>query len=200
MAREIHLQGTTVVSRFSFNKLEREKLYGKKTRLVVDETGNPCSPRSLSIDGSVLVAAGGYAQMYVNSEGETVPSNEIVKVDLEGMGLPVTDSTLNVPQEVQEVSIHRMLDHCTTSPYRLHPEELDPELEEKLKNGKIFETPFAYRKGSTQRPAFLLQNEEGYFLLVSDPHGFEFCAPDQQMVETDSDDPFTDDFDFGMMG
>jgi hypothetical protein len=201
MPREIHVQQGDAISRFTFSKLSREKLYGKKVRQVVDEAGNPCSPRSLSLDGSVLVASGGYAQMYVTPEGDAVSSRDITKVDLEGMGLPSHDSTLNVPQEIREVSPNRLLDHMTTSPYALTVEEIDPVLEKSLNAGKIFETSFAYRKGSTPMPAFLLENEAGYFLLVSDPHGFEFCAPDQQMVEADSDDdPFTDDFDFGMMG
>jgi len=200
MPREIQLQGNTI-SRFTFTKLSREKLYGKKRCLVVDEQGNPCSSRSLSLDGSVLVAAGGYAQMYVTPDGDAVSSRQVTKVDLEGIPLPVTESTLNTPQEIREVSVNRLLDCYTTSVYSLSPEELDPELEEKLQAGRIFETKFAYRKGSTPQSAFLIHNEHGYFLLVSQPHSFEFCAPEQQMVEADSDDdPFTDDFDFGMLG
>jgi len=201
MSRKILLKKGEEISRFSLTRLSREKLYGKKIRLAVDEQGKPCETRALSRDGAVLVAPGGYSQVYLTKTGLMVPSEEVQKVDREGQPLPVTESTLNVPQEIQETTPDRILEHCTAFPYHLTPEEIDPDLERFLNAGAFFETVFAYRKGSTLNPAFLLKNEQGYFLLVCSPHNFSFCSPDQQIVEEDdeNEDPFTEDFDFGML-
>lgn len=158
-------------------------------------------PREIQLQGNTVSRFTFTKLSHMTPDGDSVSSRDIVKVDLEGMGLPVSESTLNTPQEIHEVGTDRLLDHYVVSVYQLTVEELDPELEEKLKAGSVFETSFAYRRGSTPQAAFLINNGEGYFLLVSKPHNFQFCAPDQQVTEMDTeDDPFTDDFDFGMMG
>ena len=42
MARSIVVRWEGSESAFGFTKVEREKLYGKKERVVVDENGNEC--------------------------------------------------------------------------------------------------------------------------------------------------------------
>ena len=54
MARSIVVRLGDEESAFGFTKVEREKLYGKKERVVVDETGRECDAAWLTPDGAVL--------------------------------------------------------------------------------------------------------------------------------------------------
>ena len=65
MAKSIVVRFQGEDSTFSFSKIERERIYGKKERVVVDEKGQTCSSAWLTADGSALVLSGGTAHVYV---------------------------------------------------------------------------------------------------------------------------------------
>ena len=54
MAKNIVVRWGGEETAFGFTKVEREKLYGKKDRVVVDEQGRVCSSAWLTADGSAL--------------------------------------------------------------------------------------------------------------------------------------------------
>lgn len=201
MARNIVVRLGDEESAFAFTKVEREKLYGKKERVVVDEQGRTCSSAWLTADGSALVLSGGTAHVNVDDRWTSYEQEERVAVDLAGQPLPTRPSTLGVAQPLVEASVERLLDHTTSVVYQLEAETLGDALRAALAAGKLFEAPFLYRDGLTPDVLFLVQNEEGVFALVGRPTGFDFvrreALPEPETSERE--DELDADLDFGMM-
>jgi hypothetical protein len=203
MARTIVVNLGGEVSEFAINRINRDKLYGRKRRLIVDEDGNPTEAAALTRDGSALLLKGATASIYVNDEFDVTERSDLVAVDSEGEPLDPVDSTLGTEQPLEgPVDPRRVLDHIAKAVYMLDPEALGDQLRESLEKGEIFETRFNYRKGFDSSPMFLLHNEQGFFGIVGDETTFDFLykdvAPDVD-DEDDDEDPFgDDDLDFSM--
>jgi hypothetical protein len=201
MAKSIVVRFKGEDSTFSFSKIEREKIYGKKERVVVDEKGQTCSSAWLTADGSALVLSGGTAHVYVDDRWSAFETEERRAVDLEGRPLEVKPSTLGVVQDLVPSSVERLLDHATAVVYQLDPESFDDGLKGALAKGEIFEAPFQYRDGLTSDVMFLVQNDEGAFALIGKPTGFQTIVreslPEPETAETE--DELGDDLDFSMM-
>jgi hypothetical protein len=186
-------------SSFQIAKIDREKLYGRKERIVVDEDGKTCVSAHLTSDGAALIPSGGAAYLYVDDSFDVVDRGALIGVDEEGKPLALCPSTLGVPQPAQEVDASRVLDHIVTSVYSLMPETLGAKLAERLAAGAIIETRFNWREDYRDAPAFLLQNAEGVFALVATPTGFEFVERQAlPQIEEDGDEG-EEDLDFAMM-
>ena len=71
-------------SRFSFSKLSRSKLYGKKRRVVLDPDGNPCAKAALTEDGSMLLKSGMTGQGYFDGGGRLHERGSLVGIDADG--------------------------------------------------------------------------------------------------------------------
>ena len=202
MARSIVVNWGGNVSTFGISKVDREKLYGKRTRMVVDENGEPCTMATLTRDGSALLPPGSLAMLYVNDDFEVCERSDLRALSADGELLDEVESTLGVEVPLSgPVTPERVLDFVAKSVYQLDAEELDASLREALEAGQIFETRFNYRKGFDDNTLFLLKNDEGFFGLVSEPAGFEFLYREQatSMNDDDAEDPFEDDdLDFSM--
>lgn len=203
MARTIVVNFDGEVSEFGLTRVSREKLYGRKLRLVVDESGEPTDTAYLTRDGSALLLKGAMASIYVDEDFEVTERGDLQAVDANGEPIEPVDSTLGVEQKLEgPVDPTRVLDHNAKAVYELDPELLGDSLRELLEEGKIFETRFNYRKSFDDAPIFLLQNDEGFFAVVGDEAKFEFLYKNQAQVadDDDDDDPFgDDDLDFSMM-
>ncbi len=201
MAKNIVVRLGDEESAFDFSKVEREKIYGKKERVVVDEQGRECSSAWLTADGSALVLSGGTAHVNVDDRWTAYEQEERRAVDLEGRPLETVPSTLGVAQELREASVERLLDHTTSVVYQLDPAQLGEQLRAALAAGKLFEAPFLYRDGLTPDSVFLLQNDEGLFALVGRATGFDFVRretlPEAETAEREDD--LDGDLDFSMM-
>lgn len=201
MAKNIAVRWGGEESAFDFVKVEREKLYGKKDRVVVDEQGRTCSSAWLTADGSALVLSGGTAHVWVDERFSAYEQEERRAVDLEGRPLDTKASTLGVVQELAEASVEELLDHTTSVVYQLEAETLGPVLREALAAGRIFRAPFLFRDGLTEDSVFLVQNDEGLFALVGRPTGFAFirreALPEPETVLRE--DELDGDLDFSMM-
>lgn len=200
MAREIVVTAGGATSRFGLERVSRDKLYGVKRRVIVDEDGRDCVTATLARDGSALLGPGAVAQLYLDDADDVVERDELVAVDADGQPLPRYDSTLGAEQPLDgPIPCERVLDFVTTAVYALDPAELDPELAASLAAGDIYETRFSYRGGTDLAPLFLLQNEHGVFGLVGEPADFAFLHRELPPPE-DDDDPFDDDeLDFSML-
>lgn len=200
MARGIVLSLAGEESSFGFSKVEREKLYGKKDRVVVDENGLPCSSAYLTADGIALVPQGGAAYVYVDDRFDTVERSEMKGVDDQGQPLPLVPSTLGVVQPLTgPVPPERLLDHTTTVVYELSAETFGDTLRAALADGKLFETRFNYREDYADAPAFLLQNDSGTFLLVGQPTLFDFVRREALPAADTSDEDEAEELDFSML-
>lgn len=203
MARAIVLQLDGEESAFGFLKVEREKLYGRKQRVVVDEQGRTCQAAWLTADGSALVPNGGTAHVWADAQWNAAEQDQRVAVGESGDALETRPSTLGVPQEARVVDARRLLDHVVTTVYQLSPETIGPRLEAALATGAILELPFRYRDGYDEDAMFVLKNDEGVFALVAREAGFAFLERQQLPLALDGgaseSDELSDDLDFSMM-
>jgi len=201
MAKSIALRLADEASSFAFVKLDREKLYGRKERQVVDAEGNRCYPAWLSSDGAALVPPGGLAMVYVDEGFATIERSALKAVDEQGADLPLQPSTLGVAQALEPATPQRLLDHVIYSVYQLQAETLGPTLAAELEAGKLFSAPFNYRDDYALEVIFLVRNEAGIFGLVGKPSKFDFLARDLAPVAAavDEGDDLTDDLDFTML-
>ncbi len=203
MARSIVVNWGGEVSEFGLERVSRDKLYGRKIKVVVDEDGNATETAYLTRDGSALLLKGAMAMIYVNDEFEVAERSDLLAVDHEGKLRDRVESTLGVEQELRgPIDPSRVLDHIAKAIYLLDPEMLGDKLKAALEDGQIFETVFAYRSGFDSSPAFLLKNDDAFFAIVGDEVPFDLLYKEQAAVVDDDDDdedPFSDDdLDFGM--
>ena len=104
-----------------------------------------------------------------------------------------------------EVSIEEFLDHSVRLIYSLDPVsgEMD-EFRKAVDSGKIFRFNFSYRGGTSVDPAFVLSNEHGLWLLITDNNRVEYaslahaavCARIEEPEEEEED---REELDFGML-
>jgi hypothetical protein len=201
VARTISLRLGSDVTEFSFSKINRERLYGKKERVVVDESGNACRAAWLTVDGSALVLTGGTAHVWVDPAWSAVELDARRAVDAENAPLPLRPSTLGVAQDATPATVERVLEHVVDAVYALSADALGTELRERLEAGEIFEAPFSYRDGYEEDVLFILRTDEGIFGLVSRPTRFSFVSRDALPpdVQGDADDDLEGDLDFSMI-
>jgi len=202
LSRTIEIVYNGEVSSFEFAKVDRGKLYGRKTRVCLDAAGRECGEARLTEDGRYILPHGTTASLYVNESGDAVSSKELISVDSGGQPLPLLPSTLNAPQEVSElVPLDDFLMHRVTAVYQLDDAAISTALDAALSRGDIFRVPFRYRPSRHDNPAFLLMNDEGIFLLVAEPAAFDFIGYDAVATEPADDEmprDAPDDFEFGM--
>lgn len=202
MPRTIELVFSGEVSSFGFAKVDRGKLYGRKTRVCLDAAGRECAEARLTEDGRHILPNGTTASLYINEKGDAVSSKELISVDSDGQALDMLPSTLDTPQDVSgPVPLDDFLMHKVTAVYQLDNSAISPALEAALSRGGIFRVPFRYRPSRHDNPAFLLMNDEGIFLLVAEPAAFDFIGCDAAATEPADDEMYgdtPDDFEFGM--
>lgn len=202
MAREIVVRRGEHESRFSFSKIDRSKLYGRRRRVPLDPDDQRCERASLTADGSLLIRRGMVAQGYFDSVGTWVPDKELVPVNEEGEELPVQPSTLGEAQEAEAVGPEALLDLRIFSVYSLAEAEVEEELVAALRAGEFFRVPFVYRAGPGGDVAVLVANADGeLFALVGTPTTPEWQSPDERVPtyeESDDDDDDDLDLDFEM--
>jgi hypothetical protein len=201
MAKNIVVRWEGEESAFPFVKVERDKLYGSKERVIVDEQGRTCSSAWLTADGSALVLAGGTAHVNVDDAWTAYEQDERRAVDLEGRALETQPSTLGVAQDLVEASVDRLLDCTTSVVYQLETDGISASLLAALSSGTIFEAPFLYRDGLSADSVFLVKNDEGVFALVGRPTGFDFVKRDAlpEPETAEREDELDADLDFSMM-
>jgi hypothetical protein len=202
MAKSIAVRLAGEASSFAFTRLDREKLYGRKERQVVDADGKRCFPAWLSSDGAALVPPGGLAMLYVDEGFATVERSALKAVDDQGAPLPLQPSTLGVEQELEgPVTPQRVLDHANHGVYQLQAETLGAKLAAELDAGKIFCAPFNFRDDYALEVLFLLRNEAGTFGLVGKSSNFELVRREIAPVAPGADegDELSDDLDFNML-
>ena len=200
MAREIILSVGGKDSHFTFSKLTRQKLYGRKKRITVDVNGEPCSRSSLALDGSVVIKSGMLAQGYFDENHTQLSRKDLVGMDSDGKELPLIPRTLNVSQIATEVTPTELLNLRVVSIYILTSDNLDEDLKDSLNKGSIFSFPFNYNADFHAEVGFVVSNKDGYFAIIGVPTepdwiGHEIVQAQADELEHEWDD---DDLDFEM--
>lgn len=199
MAKNIVVSFQGQESSFAFKPVERAKLYGKKQRVVLDQSGNPCTKASLLEDGSLLLKSGMTGQGYFLSDGKSLKLSDLKGYSVDGKELDKVPSTLDVAQELQgPVSASEILDTKTQTVYTLEPEQLADALKGELENGSIYRFNFNYREDYSAEVGFLFENSEGFFALIGEPIEHNWLSLEVAPIFDFSDDN-EDDLDFEMM-
>jgi len=183
MSRNIDISYQGRASCFHLTPVDRKRLHGFKRRIAVDENGDECTTAHLTRDGRFLLGAGCTADLYINDDGDAINHSELVTVDTDGKLLPTLSSTLNRPQDVEQVKLDDFLSHVVTKVYALEAETLDLAMEKALRDGMIFRMSYRPRATHTETPAFLLANKNCVFLMQAEPCNFDFVGLEQAMSE-----------------
>lgn len=202
MARGIVVSFQGEPSEFDLAKVERDKLYGRKVRVVVDDQGRDCKPALLTRDGTAVAPSGCVSSLYLDEAFEVVERDQLVAVDGEGNALALVRSTLGVEQPLTgAVDASRVLDCQIASVYALSPTRLGEALRAGLDGGGIFETKFNYRDDYNAETAFLLKNDAGYFALIGNPLKLEFLSREATPLApvVEDDEGGDEELDFSMM-
>ncbi len=199
MVKPIILNFKGSVSSFYLRKLERKKLYGSRKRIPIDSKGEVCKRAALTDDGLVLITSGMTAQGWYDITGRQVESNEIGAQDSNSNELKLVPSTLGVEQMLEgPVEDNEILDLHLESVYLLEAENLNDELSQSLKSGKVWKFAFNYRPDYRAETAFLISNDKGIFALIGVPTFPMFLSPNAPPPVDDSSEEDEADLDFEM--
>ena len=199
MARVISVSLDGVESSFSFKAVDRAALYGKRRRVALDRSGEPCSRASLLQDGSLLLRSGMTGQGYFLSDGSFLKQSDLEGFDVNGSPLEKVPSTLGVPQPLEgPVDPSEVLDLRVETVYALDPDTVSDDLLVKLNAGNVYRFVFNFRDDYRAETGILLANDNGVFALIGFSLAYEWASL-QAMAELPAvDDESDDDLDFEM--
>jgi hypothetical protein len=199
MASTINVELDGDSAAFTFKPVDRAALYGKRRRIALDESGQPCSRASLLDDGSMLLRSGMTAQGYFLPDGTWVPQGELEAVDANGSPAERVPSTLGEAQRLSLATPEELLDLHVQTVYALEPESITDSLAQALNAGALYSFAFNYRPDYRSETAILLANDDGYWALVGNPATAEWQElASVTAVTAASDDAGDDDLDFEM--
>jgi len=188
------------------NKVDRTKLYGTVSTETLDKDQRRCDLATLAYDGRTVISMGGTAIGYMNPQGEWLSRADLTAVDAEGTPIEEVESSFKVDLALdQEVSVEEFLDHSVRLIYYLKPEEGNTgPCEQALADGKIFKIAFSYRGGTSVDPAFILSNEHGMWLMITDSNRVDYASLAQAAVcarieEPEEEEEDNEELDFGML-
>lgn len=167
MARLVLLSHNNQTYSLPLTKVDRNKIYGTKKRVPLDEQGRICTRASLTADGKHLLKSGMTAQGYFTSNDRLVSRSEMVGIDQYGNIVNSKPSTLGEAQDlVGPVSLQEILDMDLESVFYLGPNSGAEPLAKILEEDICFKFPFNYTAGLEVETAYLVSNEDGLFALV----------------------------------
>lgn len=163
---------------FSFVKLDRAKLYGTRRRIILGPSNDVCQRAQLTEDGSLLLRSGMTSQGYFDDTGDLISRSDFVGISADGSIVERQPSTLGVAQKlVGPVDAREVLDLALSAVYHATVEKIVSSLENKLKKGEVFRFSLNYYADFQTETAYLLYNDEGYFILVGMPKTPQWLEP-----------------------
>lgn len=199
MARTLRLAFGEAEASFSFKKLERARLYGRRRRYFLDPDGEVCQRAKLTLDGTLLLKAGMTGVGYIDQSGSFVERDQLIKIDANGQVLETLPSTLDSPQPLEgPVEPQAVLDLIVNTVHQLEPVDLPEDLKTALDEGKIYRFAYSYGASTERDTGFLIANTEGYFAIIGAPTAFDWVQPDLKGMSVAGDDDMEDDLDFDM--
>jgi hypothetical protein len=181
---DLTFQGQPV--RFAKSEIDRARLYGLRKVIALNGQGRECQHALLTRDGRHVLPTGSTADLYINECGDAIPRRELVAVHEActplSAGAPTVSSSLEI---VGPLAANELLDHVVARVYALYPVAVPTRLAKALGAGAVFRVPYRSRLGAVETPAFLLAGDTGAFLILAEPHGFDFVSPDQPVLPVD---------------
>ena len=180
-------------------KVDRTKLYGTSEKIVYDTNKEECVLSDL-YEGSIILPRGSVGQVLIDENGNSVSRSELVGFNLQGEKVEKVPSIFSIENNCKKVEIDDFISSSIKSIYQLFIDEDQIESWEKyFTNDEVYLFEFNYREDYEGDDAFLISNEDGFFISVGKSNEFEFLELSNVSVEdTDEDIEIEDDLDFSM--
>ena len=180
-------------------KVDRTKLYGTSEKIVYDTNKEECVLSDL-YEGSIILPRGSVGQVLIDENGNSVSRSELVGFNLQGAKVEKVPSIFSIENNCKKVEIDDFISSSIKSIYQLVIDEDQIESWKKyFTNDEVYLFEFNYREDYEGDDAFLISNEEGFFISVGKSNEFEFLELSNVSVEdTEEDIEIEDDLDFSM--
>lgn len=180
-------------------KVDRTKLYGTSEKIVYDTNKEECVLSDL-YEGSIILPRGSVGQVLIDENGNSVSRSELIGFNLQGEKVEKVPSIFSIENICKKVEIDDFISSSIKSIYQLVIDENQIESWKKyFTNDEVYLFEFNYREDYEGDDAFLVSNEEGFFISVGKRNEFEFLELSNISVEdTDEDIEIEDDLDFSM--
>jgi len=180
-------------------KVDRTKLYGTSEKIVYDTNKEECVLSDL-YEGSIILPKGSVGQVLIDENGNSVSRSELIGFNLQGEKIEKVPSIFSIENNCKKVEIDEFISSSIKSIYQLVIDEDQIETWKKyFTNNEVYLFEFNYREDYEGDDAFLISNEDGFFISVGKSNEFEFLELSNVSVEdTDEDIEIEDDLDFSM--
>ena len=180
-------------------KVDRTKLYGTSEKIVYDTNKEECVLSDL-YEGSIILPRGSVGQVLIDEKGNSVSRSELVGFNLQGEKVEKVPSIFSIENNCKKVDIDDFISSSIKSIYQLVIDEDQIESWKKyFTKDEVYLFEFNYREDYEGDDAFLISNEDGFFISVGKSNEFEFLELSNVSVEdTDEDIEIEDDLDFSM--
>lgn len=180
-------------------KVDRSKLYGTSEKIVYDSNKEECILSDL-YEGSIILPRGSVGQVLIDENGNSVSRSELIGFNLQGEKVEKVPSIFSIENSCKKVEIDDFISSSIKSIYQLVIDDDQIESWKKyFTNNEVYLFEFNYREDFEGDDAFLISNEEGFFISVGKSNEFEFLELSNVTVEdTDEDIEIEDDLDFSM--
>jgi hypothetical protein len=180
-------------------KVDRTKLYGTSEKIVYDTNKEECVLSDL-YEGSIILPRGSVGQVLIDENGNSVSRSELIGFNLQGEKVEKVPSIFSIENNCKKVEIDDFISSSIKSIYQLIIDEDQIESWKKyFTNNEVYLFEFNYREDYEGDDAFLISNEDGFFISVGKSNEFEFLELSNVSVDdTDEDIEIEDDLDFSM--
>jgi hypothetical protein len=180
-------------------KVDRKKLYGTSEKIVYDTNKEECVLSDL-YEGSIILPRGSVGQVLIDENGNSVSRSELIGFNPQGEKVKKVPSIFSIENNCKKVELDDFISSSIKSIYQLVIDEDQIESWKKyFTNDEVYLFEFNYREDYEGDDAFLISNEEGFFISVGKSNEFEFLELSNVSVEdTDEDIEIEDDLDFSM--
>lgn len=180
-------------------KVDRTKLYGTSEKIVYDTNKEECVLSDL-YEGSIILPRGSVGQVLIDENGNSISRSELIGFNLQGEKVEKVPSIFSIENNCKKVEIDDFISSSIKSIYQLVIDEDQIESWKKyFANDEIYLFEFNYREDYEGDDAFLISNEEGFFISVGKSNEFEYLELSNISVEdTDEEIEIEDDLDFSM--
>jgi len=199
MGRKVNFKIDGSLLQSEIVKVDRTKLYGTSQKVVYDTNKEECVLSDL-YEGSIILPRGSVGQVLIDENGNSVSRSELIGFNLQGEKVEKVPSIFSIENNCKKVEIDDFISSSIKSIYQLVIDEDQIELWKKyFTNDEVYLFEFNYREDYEGDDAFLISNEEGFFISVGKSNEFEFLELSNVSVEdTDEDIEIEDDLDFSM--
>jgi hypothetical protein len=199
MGRKVNFKIEGSLLQSEIVKVDRTKLYGTSQKVVYDTNKEECVLSDL-YEGSIILPKGSIGQVLIDEEGKSISRSELIGFNIQGEKVEKVPSIFSIENSCKRVDIDKFLSSSIKSIYQLIIDEEQIEMWKKFfLNDEIYLFEFNYREDYEGDDAFLISNEQGFFIGIGKSNEFEFLELSNISVEdTDDEIDLEDDLDFSM--